>query len=401
MRYDLIVVGAGPAGSTVARECAGQGFSVLLLDKAVFPRDKPCGGGVTLRAARLLPFDLSPVTERSVTGIEMTLRGRQGLICDAPQPIAYLTQRSRFDHFLMERAVKEGAILRERLAIREIERQPSHLIVRAGNETFTGRTLVVADGANGETARRAGLAVPKWRGIAIEGNLIPSGPFPDRWRERMGIDLGGVAGGYSWIFPKGDHLNIGLGGIHSVGSVLRRRLEEVVRFSGFDPAFLHGVRAHPLPIRRKETPLVDGNLLLVGDAAGLIDMMTGEGIYSALWSGQAAAKHLSAYLIGTAPDPQGYRREVERDLLPELRISFQLWSLFHLMPIFLTKFLLHDGSGPISRTIGWPRLRQILQGEERFEAIKRDLFFLWPIVDRLLPPSLFPSISRFLGVWQR
>ncbi len=111
MRYDVIVVGAGPGGSTAARECAERGLSTLLLDKASFPRDKPCGGGVNIRAARLLPFDLAPVVEREIYGIRFSLRLSGAYTRRADAPLTYLTQRSRLDHYLVERAVAAGAKL--------------------------------------------------------------------------------------------------------------------------------------------------------------------------------------------------------------------------------------------------------------------------------------------------
>lgn len=401
MRYDVIVVGGGPAGSTAARECAARGMSVLLLDKATFPRDKPCGGGITLRAARLLPFDLAPVVERSICGLDLTFSGRGGFARDAAQPLFHLVQRNRFDHFLVEQAVKAGATLRERTPLREIEREGSRVIVRTGSETFEGRTLVAADGANGETAKRAGLTVPRWRILALEGNITPSGRFPERWQTRVGIDLGAVPGGYHWLFPKGDHLNIGIGGLPSVGSALRRKFEEAVRGYGFDPATLWGVRAAPLPIRRPDTPLIHGNLLLVGDAAGLVDLLTGEGIYGAIWSGRAAAKHLAAHLDGKVSDLEGYRQEVERELIPELQIAFQMWSLFHLAPAVAANLLWRRSIGPLSRLIGWTRFCRLTQGEERYRDIRRDLRPLWSILDLVLRPAAFPFASKIFETFQR
>lgn len=82
--YDIIVVGAGPAGSTAARECATLGLSVLLLDKAQFPRDKPCGGGVSSRAAGLLPFDLAPVVEQTIRSIYLAWGSQPGFTRHAP-----------------------------------------------------------------------------------------------------------------------------------------------------------------------------------------------------------------------------------------------------------------------------------------------------------------------------
>ena len=72
MKYDVIVVGAGPAGSTTARECAARGLSVLMLDRAEFPRDKPCGGGITVRASRMLPFSIGPAVELAINDVHLT-----------------------------------------------------------------------------------------------------------------------------------------------------------------------------------------------------------------------------------------------------------------------------------------------------------------------------------------
>lgn len=401
MRYDVIVVGGGPAGSTAARECAARGLSVLLLDKASFPRDKPCGGGVTLRAARLLPFDLAPVIERSIYGFDLTFYPHGGFTRDIDQPLFYLTQRSRLDHFLLEQAVKAGATVRERTPLFGIERDRSRVVVRAGGETFEGRTLVAADGANGVTAKRAGLAVRHWRIIALEGNITPNGPFPERWRSRAGIDLCGMPGGYHWLFPKEDHLNIGVGGVGPIGSGLYQRLADAVRFYGFDPSELRGVRAHPIPIRRPDAPPVDGNMLLVGDAAGLTDLLTGEGIYSAIWSGREAAKHLAAYLDGTASDLQGYRREVENNLLPELQVAFQLWSLFHLAPRLSAEILFRRLRGKLDRLLGWTRFTRLIQGEDQYQDLRRDLRLLWFPIDLLLRLSTYPLMSKLLGVLKR
>ncbi|HET8626673.1 MAG TPA: geranylgeranyl reductase family protein, partial [Thermomicrobiales bacterium] len=308
MQYDVIVVGAGPAGSTAARECAARGLAVLLLDRAEFPRDKPCGGGVTVRAAGLLPFDLAPVTERVVRGVRVSLRRSRSFTRRWPGPLTYLTQRRCLDAFLVERAVAAGATLREGAVVREVERGPGRVLVRAGGEAYEGRALVAADGANGRTARLAGLAVPRLVVVGLEGNVTPPGPFPREWDDVLGLDLGGNPGGYGWIFPKGDHLNVGVGAWPAFGATLRARLDRLARFYGFDTGAIWGLRGHHLPIRQPGAPLADGNVALVGDAAGLLDPFSGEGIYAAIWSGRAAARHLTAYLAGAAPDLGGYAR---------------------------------------------------------------------------------------------
>src|SRR5438270_13574202 len=108
MIYDAVVVGAGPSGSTAARELAHEGASVLLLDRAAFPRDKPCGGGVTIRAAELLPFDLASVTERTVRGVHISYDMHGGFTRRYPRAITHLTQRRNLDRYLARRAESAG-----------------------------------------------------------------------------------------------------------------------------------------------------------------------------------------------------------------------------------------------------------------------------------------------------
>lgn len=385
MRYDVIVSGVGPAGSTAARECAERGLSVLMLDKAEFPRDKPCGGGVTVRAAKLLPFKITGVVERMISGVSFAVGQRHRFTRAYSDKVTYLTQRSRLDNFLAERAVDAGAVFRQREAVLQVERHPTHVVVRTADSVFEGSTLVAADGANGRTAKLAGVDVRLLHGIAMEGNVTPPDGIPGEWQDAIGFDFGGMPGGYGWLFPKGDHLNIGLGGWHYVGPMLRERLDQLIRFYGFDPADAWGLRAYHLPLRQAGSPLVDGNVVLVGDAAGLIDPMTGEGIYAAFWSGAAAARQLAAYLGSEAPDLGGYYREMEQGLLPELRVSRQFHDIYHLWPGLFV--------GVERRTsILWKSMVRLLRGEETYLTLSRKLGPVWPIVEfvsdliRVAPP---------------
>lgn len=322
MRYDVIVVGAGPAGSTAARECASRGMSVVLLDKARFPRDKPCGGGISPGAAEMLPFDLAPVIERTVHEVRFSYGPFKHHTRNYDSDLWHMTQRTRLDAFLVERAVEAGAVLKERAPIRGLERHPAHVVVRAANEVLEGRALVAADGANRTTAKMAGIETGVVDRVAVEGNITPRGEFPRRWEDRIGIVLGCHPGGYGWLFPKGDHVNIGLGGYKRLAPGFRRKLKGLTRFYGYDPDDLWAVRGHHIPIRARPSPLVDGNVLLVGDAGGLVETSTAEGIFGAIWSARAAARHLRDYLDGKSGDLRGYQREVERGLFPYLQVSY-------------------------------------------------------------------------------
>ena len=374
MHYDVIVVGAGPAGSSAARESALRGLSVLMLDKAEFPRDKPCGGAVSVRGANALDFDLAPVVERTITDAKFTWRGKLECSRSSSGVITYMTQRRHLDTFLAERAVDAGVAFRQRENLRSVERGRDHVAVRAGGHTYRGRALVVADGANGVAAKMAGIQTDFLRGIALEGNISPKGAFPATWEKAIGIDFGGLPGGYGWVFPKGDHLNIGLGGWKHVGPRLRPAFARFVESYGFDPTDVWGVRGHYLPIRHSDSKLVDSNVLLVGDAAGVLDPLTGEGIYGALWTGKAAAANIRDYLDGKTCGLDGYREQVERQLLPDLNVSRRLHDIFHMWPsLFLG---IERGTSTL-----WPAIERLLQGESHYLAVARDLGRIWPLLE--------------------
>jgi geranylgeranyl reductase family protein len=387
--YDVIVAGAGPAGSTAARECASLGLSVLLLDRAVFPRDKPCGGGVNVRAARLLPFDLGPVVERTASGVRFSIKLSRSFDRSYHASLTYMTQRSRLDTFLVERAVGAGAVLRERAPVQGVERHDAdggggRVVVKAGDETFEARALVAADGANGSTARLAGIAPNRRMGIALEAN-VTGGATAEAWRSMIGLDLGSTPGGYGWLFPRGDHVNIGVGGWLHTAPGLRARLERVARFYGLDPAAMWNVRGHHLPVRRAGATLVSGNVILVGDAAGLLDPLTGEGIHAAFWSGTAAARHLAAFLGGQIPDLQPYAREVEATLGTDLAVAAWLHRVIDRFPAAFITLVER-------RATAWHLICEILRGDETYAGYARR--HGWLLAARRYFKSSLAMISR-------
>ena len=330
--YDVIVVGAGPAGSTTARECADKGMSVLLLDKAEFPRDKPCGGGVTVRASDLLPFDISPVVERTISGVRFNLRQRKCITRYSDRVLVYATQRRRLDAFLVERALYKGVTLRERARVRQVSQERSHVSVRTLDEAFQGRALVAADGCNGKTARLAGITTNFRHQIAIEGNLYLAKDALTEWEDSFGLHLAWLNGGYGWIFPKADHLNIGVCGWKYNAPKLRESLARLAQFYGYDPEVIEDIKGCHIPLRYTDSPLEHGRVLLVGDAAGLVDPICDEGIYSAFWSGMAAARHLEKFVAGETQDLGGYRREVELGLVSDIAVSQRFHDVCHFWP---------------------------------------------------------------------
>ncbi len=366
--YDAIVVGGGPAGSTTARCLARAGASVLLLDGARFPRDKPCGGGVTVRAALEQDMDLSPVVERTVRGVRFCLRLGPAFERRYEEPLTYMTQRRQLDAYLVEGAAAAGAVFHDGESVRALEAVPTGgsglslphaVIVRTRQGSHSGRAVIGADGANGVVGRTVGLRPRTEEAVALEGNVPCPDGVPEAWQEVAAMDLGGLAGGYGWVFPKGDHLNVGVGAWRYAAFTLRPKLGALCRRYGFDPEGLEGLRGHHLPVRVPGSTVARGPVALVGDAAGLVDPLSGEGIHMAFLSGRLAAEAVLRFLAGEAEDLSAYRRAVDRRLQPELTAARKLQELFQFAPPPYVALVRHSDRF-------WRFLCQLMRGERTY-----------------------------------
>ena len=202
---------------------------MLLTDKARFPRDKPCGGGITVRAERQLPFSIDPVVEDAVDVFELRLGYGRHFRRRTREPLIRMTQRRRLDAFLVEQAREAGAVFRDGF-------RP--------DDTIEAEVVIGADGANGTTGRGAGLD-DHLRTVALEGNASVD---LERFAGRAWIEFGVVPGGYGWVFPKADHVNVGVGGWHEEGPQAPRAPRSTVR------------RARDPRMRRSPTSVATGCL---------------------------------------------------------------------------------------------------------------------------------------------
>jgi geranylgeranyl reductase family protein len=293
-RFDVLVVGAGPSGSATAMHLARAGARVLLADKARFPRDKPCGGGLTGRALRYAPCDVSPVVEHVVDRFVVRVGYRGTFARRSKPPLIRMTQRRRLDAHLAEQAASAGADFRDGAAVGDVVLDEDGVRAQVAGSPVRASFVVGADGANGVVVRAAGLGGGIHCGVALEGNAAWSDLDVAPYRETAWVELGVVAGGYGWVFPKGDHANLGVGGWLGEGPRLRGHLARLSREHRLDPHALTDVRGHRLPMRRLGTSAARGRALLVGDAAGLVDPLSGDGIYEAWVSAKLAAEAILA-----------------------------------------------------------------------------------------------------------
>jgi geranylgeranyl reductase family protein len=321
-RFDVLVVGAGPAGSTAAYRLATGGASVLLADRARFPRDKPCGGGLTMRAVRLLPFSVEPVVEDRATVVELGLDFRGRFERRTTSPLVLMTQRKRLDAFLAEQAANAGADFRDGVKVTAVEPSEDGVDALLNGEKVAAKAVLFADGVNGVGARAAGLEDGRDYGVALEANVPYGAVSRDRYQGRLCLELANVPGGYGWVFPKGDHVNVGVGGWEREGPRLREHLARFCREYGIPASSLEDTRGYRLPLLHARARLAKGRVALLGDAAGLVDPLSGDGIYEAFLSAKLAASETLDLLAGGTADLTGYDRELRRALSSQLAAAW-------------------------------------------------------------------------------
>jgi geranylgeranyl reductase family protein len=310
MDCDVIVVGAGPSGSAAAYDLAAAGRSVLLLDKRRFPRTKACGGGLTVRTLRRLRYSVAPVVRQVCTELVLAKRSSGSVKLTGRSALCSMTVRSEFDHFCLERTVERGAEFRLVSHIDDVEESERGVTVRTNAGPIRCGYLIGADGANSVVRRFMPGASRIVKGFAIEAIARPSLLPP------MTFEFDAVRYGYGWLFPKGDHVNVGL---YTNSVTSRPRRAELLRYARekLGDVELEQVVGHHVGLGGWRGAAASARIALVGDAAGVVEPLLGEGIHGAIATGQAAAAAALGALRGDADFRASYARRL-RPLLSDL-----------------------------------------------------------------------------------
>lgn len=326
--WDIIVVGGGPAGSTVARHLAREGKRVLLLEKDKQVGRKACGGGLTDRAVRLLDLPVATVAQDECEAVRVAVGKHRGRY-HYDHTLMTTVHRREFDAWLLQAARDAGAAVQQGQTVRRWQRDGAQWTVTTATGTHGAPYLVAADGVRSRIARSLGLATPAAeQAFALAQDLQADEATTAHWAKTAHLDFSLGHGGFGWVFPKGRVLAVGLGVPQPYAPRIVRQLRDYLRREGLgDLPALGPVRGAFIPRGTALPAYQREGCLLVGDAAGLADALTGEGICAAMHSGQLAARALAQALDGRAGALTGYEAAVRAELLPELRAAREVADL--------------------------------------------------------------------------
>lgn len=337
--WDVIVVGAGPAGASAAYAAAVAGRRVLLLEKAELPRYKTCGGGIIGPSRDALPpgFEL-PFRDR-INAVTFSLDGRLARTRRAKHTLFGLVNRAEFDQALVDAAEQAGARLRTGAAVARVEQHGPAVpdrrtvaVVLADGETVLAHAVVGADGSASRIGAHVGVRMEQVD-LGLEAEIPVPPTVAEDWAGRVLLDWGPLPGSYGWVFPKGDSLTVGVIAARGEGARTKRYLEDFIGrlgLAGFEPSVSSG---HLTRCRAEDSPLSRGRVLVCGDAAGLLEPWTREGISFALRSGRLAGEW--AIRVAEAGDAVDARRHalnytfaIKSDLGVEMGVGRRLHDAF-------------------------------------------------------------------------
>ncbi|MEU4419547.1 geranylgeranyl reductase family protein [Actinoplanes sp. NPDC024001] len=357
--WDVAVIGAGPAGLSAAHAAASAGARVVVLERAEHPRYKTCGGGLLGMSLRMSAERLPVPARDTINAVTFTHDGRRQFTRRSPgDPVVTMVRRDDFDHAWFQAVVQAGATVRQHSLVRAVSQGERTATVSLADGTdVTARVVIGADGSAGVSTRHVGVTFDQ-QDLGLEVELAATDADRSRWQGRLLLDWGPVPGSYGWVFPKGDQLTVGVIMEKGRGAETRRYLRAFVARLGLEDREVLRDSGHLTRCRAATAPLRKGRVLVAGDAAGLLEPWTREGISYALRSGTWAGT-----VAANGGDLSAYDRLVTGELAPEMAAGRRLLGLFGRHPA-----LVHAA---FASPLGWRAFTGFCRGEISMARVLR------------------------------
>ncbi|MFW9868229.1 MAG: NAD(P)/FAD-dependent oxidoreductase [Candidatus Thorarchaeota archaeon] len=342
--YDLTVIGGGPAGATCARIAANAGLDVVLLEKAIHPRSKPCGGAIGPYALRILDLDISSVIDRTFHAAIVHTPAGKNVVLTSQELTGHLVKRDRFDAYLLQKAKDAGVEVIEGKEVVGIEQLRKGIRALAVGDSYKSHFLVGADGVNGISAKELGVRT-KWRpedvalcyqaDVPMNQDDVTRTMTTHNSEPVIELYFGLVPWGYAWCFPKRESYSIGVGCRMDMSEQLKlawiKHIERIERDKGVELDVSR--TSFRVPLGGRVDRCIGRRSMLVGDAAGLVSPLTGEGVSFAIQSGAIAAKvAIDAVEAKSALKVVEYEKQVKTGISKELADFRMLTGILNRSP---------------------------------------------------------------------
>jgi len=288
-KYDVIIIGAGVAGASAAYELANSGANVIVLEKEKLPRYKTCGGGIVHRAIEKLPFNIDGVIERNFKTINI-YDHETNLFFNVTRekPVITMTMRADLDNLIISEAVKKGARIDDGVRAIKVVNNNGDVEVVTGSTTMKADFVIAA--ASSISAKISGMNKNIFKVPAIECEVYLLEDQFNYYKKSTRFDFGFIPHGYAWVFPKSDHISVGIALFRKSNINLNVFLKKYFAMLGLKDIVNIEKHGHNIPTNPFHVKPVSERILLTGDTIGLADPITTEGISYAIESGQLAAK---------------------------------------------------------------------------------------------------------------
>lgn len=389
---DVIVAGAGPAGAVAARTLAEAGIDTLLVDRAAFPRNKPCGGGISTRALRRfrwLADAIGSIDQHYVSRLHLEGPGGARVDITSPTPCVLLVRRIELDDALVQAALARGARMRTGFEITQAGANADGVTLQArGGDVLRAPIVVAADGVHSVIAKRLGVNV-RWPRTHLAIDMMEETSTGTLRAERPDELWAAYAyeglEGYAYIFPKARHVNVGIGcllshydaAVDAAPEALQAAFVETLLRRGI----LHGRRdpdtftPYLIPVGGPLPSTTRPRVLFAGDAGGFVNGVTAEGIYYAMVSGALAGEAIAAARrAGRADAARRYESAWKREIGAELGDAVALQRLLFAGRQQVTDLIRHaSNTSPLTAAI-----LEYFRGERPYRTLRRQILFRHP-----------------------